>query len=109
MIKLKYIFFRDNEFFSDDDKEIKVHFLYAGKEYLFYYLDKNSVKDILIFDEYSCEVIYRNYIDYAENVKECEFAQIFNETFLESLKRTKLGKFFDIEFIDIVTFYDDWN
>ena len=109
MLKLKNIFFRNNETFSDSDKEIKIHFLYAGEEYLFYYCNNKEFKDTLIFNEHSCEVIYRNYIDINRNEKSSEFAQIFNEAFLESLKKTKLGKFFNVDFIDIVRFYDDWN
>lgn len=42
MLKLKKIFFRDNETFSDNDNEIRIHFLYAGEEYLFCYLGKET-------------------------------------------------------------------
>lgn len=109
MLKLKKIFFRNNETFSDNDNEIKIHFLYAGEEYLFYYCNNKEFEDTLIFNENSCEVIYRNYIDINRNEKSSEFAQIFNEAFLESLKKTKLKSFFDFSFISLVTFYDDWN
>lgn len=104
MLKLKYIFFRDNEFFSDDDKEINIHFLYAGKEYLFYYCSEET--NIIYKD--TGEVIYRNYVN-KNNERDSEFAQVFNKTFLESLKKTKLKKFFNFSFIELVTFYDDWN
>lgn len=104
MLKLKKIFFRDNETFSDCDKEIKIHFLYAGKEYLFCYLGKETS----IIHKDTNEVIYRHYVNF-ENQEESEFAQVFDEAFLESLKKTKLKSFFDFSFISLVTFYDDWN
>lgn len=104
MLKLKKIFFRNNETFSDNDNEIKIHFLYAGEEYLFCYLGKETS----IIHKDTNEIIYRHYVNF-EKQEESEFAQIFNETFLESLKKTKLGKFFNVDFIDIVRFYDDWN
>lgn len=104
MLKLKNIFFRNNETFSDSDKEIKIHFLYAGEEYLFYYCSEETS----IIHKDTSEVIYRNYVN-KNNERDSEFAQVFNETFLESLKRTKLKKLFDFNFIELVTFYDDWN
>lgn len=110
-IKLQNILFRKSESFSENDEKIKIHFLYSGEEYLFYYNNnkKNSTKDILIFDEETNEVVYRKYIDNKEKKKCSQFNQTFDESFLESLKNSRLCKFFDFEFIDLVRFYDDWN
>jgi len=104
MLKLKKIFFRNNETFSDNDNEIKIHFLYAGEEYLFCYLGKETS----IIHKDTNEIIYRHYVNF-EKQEESEFAQVFDEAFLESLKKTKLKSFFDFSFISLVTFYDDWN
>lgn len=109
MIKLHSILFRKSENFSESDKQIKAHFLYAGEEYLFCYYNEDCIKNILILNENSGEIIYKNYTNIKENTRDSKFAKIFDESFLQSLKNSKLCKFFDFEFIDLVRFYDDWN
>lgn len=106
---MKNILFKKGESFSDKDKEIRIHFLYCGEEYMFSYYNINHIKNTLILNEKSSEVIYKNYIDVEKNEKDSEFSAVFDEIFLESLKRTKLKAFFNFDFIDIIRFHDDWN
>lgn len=106
---MKNILFKKDESFSEKDKNINIHFLYNGEEYVFSYYDVNHIKKTSIINKKTYEIIYMNYIDYNKNEKDSEFSAIFDEAFLESLKNSKLGKFFDFDFIDIVRFHDDWN